>query len=133
MTRAAAERLSGGFGLCNVSGVPQVFPVSKKVHTTRCKAQGVVTCEDTQLVSVQTCHCPGAAGALAAAAGFWCLWLGSLRVAHGSGVSLAALRRQTYRICLSPFQIILDTPGLTNHHKAKRYQRRCGQGRGPGC
>lgn len=29
----------------------QVFPVSKKVHTTRCKAQGVITHEDTQLVS----------------------------------------------------------------------------------
>uniref|UniRef100_A0A8C8AP70 GTPase Era, mitochondrial n=1 Tax=Otus sunia TaxID=257818 RepID=A0A8C8AP70_9STRI len=27
----------------------KVFPVSKKVHTTRCKAQGVVTDEDTQL------------------------------------------------------------------------------------
>lgn len=33
----------------------QVFPVSKKVHTTRCKAQGVVTYEDTQLVSFQRC------------------------------------------------------------------------------
>lgn len=29
----------------------QVFPVSKKVHTTRCKAWGVITHEDTQLVS----------------------------------------------------------------------------------
>uniref|UniRef100_A0A8B9ERQ9 GTPase Era, mitochondrial n=1 Tax=Anser cygnoides TaxID=8845 RepID=A0A8B9ERQ9_ANSCY len=29
----------------------KVFPVSKKVHTTRCKAQGVVTYEDTQLVT----------------------------------------------------------------------------------
>uniref|UniRef100_A0A8D0ESX9 GTPase Era, mitochondrial n=1 Tax=Strix occidentalis caurina TaxID=311401 RepID=A0A8D0ESX9_STROC len=27
----------------------KVFPVSKKVHTTRCKARGVVTDEDTQL------------------------------------------------------------------------------------
>ncbi|KFO91307.1 hypothetical protein N320_08688, partial [Buceros rhinoceros silvestris] len=45
----------------------KVFPVSKKVHTTRCKARGVVTCEDTQL-------------------------------------------------------IILDTPGLTNPHKAKRHK-----------
>ncbi|NXD81581.1 ERAL1 GTPase, partial [Halcyon senegalensis] len=45
----------------------KVFPVSKKVHTTRCKARGVVTYEDTQL-------------------------------------------------------IILDTPGLTNPHKAKRHK-----------
>ncbi|XP_074701209.1 GTPase Era, mitochondrial isoform X3 [Strix aluco] len=45
----------------------KVFPVSKKVHTTRCKARGVVTYEDTQL-------------------------------------------------------IILDTPGLTNHIKAKRHK-----------
>ncbi|XP_074746161.1 GTPase Era, mitochondrial isoform X2 [Strix uralensis] len=45
----------------------KVFPVSKKVHTTRCKARGVVTDEDTQL-------------------------------------------------------IILDTPGLTNHIKAKRHK-----------
>lgn len=29
----------------------QVFPVSKKVHTTRCKARGVITHQDTQLVS----------------------------------------------------------------------------------
>uniref|UniRef100_A0A8C0UCI4 GTPase Era, mitochondrial n=1 Tax=Cyanistes caeruleus TaxID=156563 RepID=A0A8C0UCI4_CYACU len=29
----------------------KVFPVSKKVHTTRCKARGVITHEDTQLVS----------------------------------------------------------------------------------
>uniref|UniRef100_A0A8B9ZPY4 GTPase Era, mitochondrial n=1 Tax=Anas zonorhyncha TaxID=75864 RepID=A0A8B9ZPY4_9AVES len=29
----------------------KVFPVSKKVHTTRCKAQGVITFEDTQLVT----------------------------------------------------------------------------------
>ncbi|XP_035417095.2 GTPase Era, mitochondrial isoform X1 [Cygnus atratus] len=32
----------------------KVFPVSKKVHTTRCKAQGVVTYEDTQLVILDT-------------------------------------------------------------------------------
>ncbi|XP_009945393.1 PREDICTED: GTPase Era, mitochondrial, partial [Leptosomus discolor] len=32
----------------------KVFPVSKKVHTTRCKAQGVVTCEDTQLIILDT-------------------------------------------------------------------------------
>ncbi|NXA05333.1 ERAL1 GTPase, partial [Sapayoa aenigma] len=44
----------------------KVFPVSKKVHTTRCKAWGVITHEDTQL-------------------------------------------------------IILDTPGLTDHLKAKRH------------
>uniref|UniRef100_A0A8C6ZLV3 GTPase Era, mitochondrial n=1 Tax=Nothoprocta perdicaria TaxID=30464 RepID=A0A8C6ZLV3_NOTPE len=29
----------------------KVFAVSKKVHTTRCQAQGIVTSEDTQLVS----------------------------------------------------------------------------------
>uniref|UniRef100_A0A803WB36 GTPase Era, mitochondrial n=1 Tax=Ficedula albicollis TaxID=59894 RepID=A0A803WB36_FICAL len=29
----------------------KVFPVSRKVHTTRCKARGVVTHQDTQLVS----------------------------------------------------------------------------------
>uniref|UniRef100_A0A8C3UB89 GTPase Era, mitochondrial n=1 Tax=Catharus ustulatus TaxID=91951 RepID=A0A8C3UB89_CATUS len=29
----------------------KVFPVSKKVHTTRCKARGVITHQDTQLVS----------------------------------------------------------------------------------
>nr|XP_009936578.1 PREDICTED: GTPase Era, mitochondrial [Opisthocomus hoazin] len=45
----------------------KVFPVSQKVHTTRCKAKGVVTYEDTQL-------------------------------------------------------IILDTPGLTSHFKAKRHK-----------
>ncbi|NXX47275.1 ERAL1 GTPase, partial [Tricholaema leucomelas] len=32
----------------------KVFPVSKKVHTTRCKARGVVTCEDTQLIILDT-------------------------------------------------------------------------------
>uniref|UniRef100_A0A8B9UQH7 GTPase Era, mitochondrial n=1 Tax=Anas zonorhyncha TaxID=75864 RepID=A0A8B9UQH7_9AVES len=32
----------------------KVFPVSKKVHTTRCKAQGVITFEDTQLVILDT-------------------------------------------------------------------------------
>ncbi|NWI69026.1 ERAL1 GTPase, partial [Todus mexicanus] len=32
----------------------KVFPVSKKVHTTRCKARGVVTYEDTQLVILDT-------------------------------------------------------------------------------
>ncbi|NXP74843.1 ERAL1 GTPase, partial [Ramphastos sulfuratus] len=32
----------------------KVFPVSKKVHTTRCKAQGVVTYEDTQLIILDT-------------------------------------------------------------------------------
>uniref|UniRef100_A0A6G1R5K7 GTPase Era, mitochondrial n=1 Tax=Hypotaenidia okinawae TaxID=2861861 RepID=A0A6G1R5K7_9GRUI len=32
----------------------QVFPVSKKVHTTRCKAQGVATYEDTQLIILDT-------------------------------------------------------------------------------
>ncbi|NXA25135.1 ERAL1 GTPase, partial [Ibidorhyncha struthersii] len=32
----------------------KVFPVSQKVHTTRCKAQGVVTYEDTQLIILDT-------------------------------------------------------------------------------
>ncbi|XP_066189479.1 GTPase Era, mitochondrial isoform X1 [Sylvia atricapilla] len=32
----------------------KVFPVSKKVHTTRCKAQGVITHEDTQLIILDT-------------------------------------------------------------------------------
>uniref|UniRef100_A0A8C4U6S3 GTPase Era, mitochondrial n=1 Tax=Falco tinnunculus TaxID=100819 RepID=A0A8C4U6S3_FALTI len=32
----------------------KVFPVSKKVHTTRCKARGVVTSGDTQLIILDT-------------------------------------------------------------------------------
>ncbi|NWQ94994.1 ERAL1 GTPase, partial [Burhinus bistriatus] len=32
----------------------KVFPVSQKVHTTRCKARGVVTYEDTQLIILDT-------------------------------------------------------------------------------
>ncbi|KAM9272456.1 GTPase Era, mitochondrial [Morus bassanus] len=32
----------------------KVFPVSQKVHTTRCKAEGVVTYEDTQLIILDT-------------------------------------------------------------------------------
>ncbi|NWU98205.1 ERAL1 GTPase, partial [Upupa epops] len=32
----------------------KVFPVSKKVHTTRCKARGVITCEETQLIILDT-------------------------------------------------------------------------------
>ncbi|NWU72254.1 ERAL1 GTPase, partial [Pterocles burchelli] len=32
----------------------KVFPVSQKVHTTRCKAWGVVTYEDTQLIILDT-------------------------------------------------------------------------------
>ncbi|NXP06670.1 ERAL1 GTPase, partial [Thinocorus orbignyianus] len=32
----------------------KVFPVSRKVHTTRCKAWGVVTYEDTQLIILDT-------------------------------------------------------------------------------
>ncbi|XP_029467215.1 GTPase Era, mitochondrial isoform X2 [Rhinatrema bivittatum] len=32
----------------------KVFPVSKKVHTTRCQAQGVVTDRDTQLILLDT-------------------------------------------------------------------------------
>lgn len=50
-------------------GLLQVFPVSKKVHTTRCKAWGVVTHEDTQLVS---CPAParGSGKSLARSGGF---------------------------------------------------------------
>ncbi|NXE11677.1 ERAL1 GTPase, partial [Lophotis ruficrista] len=32
----------------------KVFPVSQKVHTTRCKARGVVTYKDTQLIILDT-------------------------------------------------------------------------------
>ncbi|XP_025903707.1 GTPase Era, mitochondrial [Nothoprocta perdicaria] len=32
----------------------KVFAVSKKVHTTRCQAQGIVTSEDTQLIILDT-------------------------------------------------------------------------------
>ncbi|KAM8976066.1 GTPase Era, mitochondrial [Pelodytes ibericus] len=32
----------------------KVFPVSKKVHTTRCQAQGVITDEETQLILLDT-------------------------------------------------------------------------------
>ncbi|NXN32480.1 ERAL1 GTPase, partial [Nycticryphes semicollaris] len=32
----------------------KVFPVSRKVHTTRCKARGVITYEDTQLIILDT-------------------------------------------------------------------------------
>ncbi|KAM7033325.1 GTPase Era, mitochondrial [Acridotheres tristis] len=32
----------------------KVFPVSKKVHTTRCKARGVITHQDTQLIILDT-------------------------------------------------------------------------------
>ncbi|KAM6048275.1 GTPase Era, mitochondrial isoform 3-T3 [Theristicus caerulescens] len=32
----------------------KVFPVSRKVHTTRCKAWGVITYEDTQLIILDT-------------------------------------------------------------------------------
>ncbi|NWS64054.1 ERAL1 GTPase, partial [Chunga burmeisteri] len=32
----------------------KVFPVSKKVHTTRCKARGIITYEDTQLIILDT-------------------------------------------------------------------------------
>ncbi|PKU33420.1 gtpase mitochondrial [Limosa lapponica baueri] len=40
--------------LCNEFNFLQVFPVSRKVHTTRCKARGVVTYEDTQLIILDT-------------------------------------------------------------------------------
>uniref|UniRef100_A0A8C9MWZ6 GTPase Era, mitochondrial n=1 Tax=Serinus canaria TaxID=9135 RepID=A0A8C9MWZ6_SERCA len=40
---------AGKSTLCNQLLGRKVFPVSKKVHTTRCKARGVITHEDTQL------------------------------------------------------------------------------------
>ncbi|KFZ46042.1 hypothetical protein N321_00233, partial [Antrostomus carolinensis] len=45
---------AGKSTLCNQLLGRKVFPVSKKVHTTRCKARGVVTYEDTQLVILDT-------------------------------------------------------------------------------
>ncbi|XP_061326124.1 GTPase Era, mitochondrial isoform X1 [Pezoporus flaviventris] len=45
---------AGKSTLCNQLLGRKVFPVSKKVHTTRCKARGVVTHEDTQLVILDT-------------------------------------------------------------------------------
>ncbi|NXL56790.1 ERAL1 GTPase, partial [Chordeiles acutipennis] len=46
---------AGKSTLCNQLLGRKVFPVSKKVHTTRCKARGVVTYEDTQLMIVIEC------------------------------------------------------------------------------
>ncbi|NXX73706.1 ERAL1 GTPase, partial [Urocolius indicus] len=45
---------AGKSTLCNQLLGRKVFPVSKKVHTTRCKARGVVTHEDTQLIILDT-------------------------------------------------------------------------------
>ncbi|KFV45422.1 hypothetical protein N341_07699, partial [Tyto alba] len=45
---------AGKSTLCNQLLGRKVFPVSKKVHTTRCKARGVVTYEDTQLIILDT-------------------------------------------------------------------------------
>ncbi|XP_030328360.1 GTPase Era, mitochondrial [Strigops habroptila] len=45
---------AGKSTLCNRLLSRKVFPVSKKVHTTRCKARGVVTYEDTQLIILDT-------------------------------------------------------------------------------
>ncbi|NXU37113.1 ERAL1 GTPase, partial [Drymodes brunneopygia] len=45
---------AGKSTLCNQLLGRKVFPVSKKVHTTRCKAWGVITHEDTQLIILDT-------------------------------------------------------------------------------
>ncbi|XP_058673771.1 GTPase Era, mitochondrial [Ammospiza caudacuta] len=45
---------AGKSTLCNQLLGRKVFPVSKKVHTTRCKARGVITHEDTQLIILDT-------------------------------------------------------------------------------
>ncbi|NXH47840.1 ERAL1 GTPase, partial [Dicaeum eximium] len=45
---------AGKSTLCNQLLGRKVFPVSRKVHTTRCKAWGVVTQEDTQLIILDT-------------------------------------------------------------------------------
>ncbi|XP_054503126.2 GTPase Era, mitochondrial isoform X1 [Agelaius phoeniceus] len=45
---------AGKSTLCNQLLGRKVFPVSKKVHTTRCKARGVITQEDTQLIILDT-------------------------------------------------------------------------------
>ncbi|NXG17783.1 ERAL1 GTPase, partial [Grallaria varia] len=54
---------AGKSTLCNQLLGRKVFPVSKKVHTTRCKARGVITHKDTQLVVLDT---PGLTNALKA-------------------------------------------------------------------
>ncbi|XP_041338579.1 GTPase Era, mitochondrial [Pyrgilauda ruficollis] len=45
---------AGKSTLCNQLLGRKVFPVSKKVHTTRCKARGVITHQDTQLIILDT-------------------------------------------------------------------------------
>ncbi|NXC27488.1 ERAL1 GTPase, partial [Campylorhamphus procurvoides] len=45
---------AGKSTLCNQLLGRKVFPVSRKVHTTRCKARGVITHEDTQLIILDT-------------------------------------------------------------------------------
>ncbi|XP_065550496.1 GTPase Era, mitochondrial isoform X1 [Lathamus discolor] len=45
---------AGKSTLCNRLLGRKVFPVSKKVHTTRCQARGVITHEDTQLIILDT-------------------------------------------------------------------------------
>ncbi|XP_065588302.1 GTPase Era, mitochondrial [Cyrtonyx montezumae] len=45
---------AGKSTLCNQLLGRKVFAVSKKVHTTRCKARGVITREDTQLIILDT-------------------------------------------------------------------------------
>ncbi|NXD29575.1 ERAL1 GTPase, partial [Spelaeornis formosus] len=45
---------AGKSTLCNQLLGRKVFPVSRKVHTTRCKARGVVTHQDTQLIILDT-------------------------------------------------------------------------------
>ncbi|XP_064250713.1 GTPase Era, mitochondrial [Passer domesticus] len=45
---------AGKSTLCNQLLGRKVFPVSRKVHTTRCKARGVITHQDTQLIILDT-------------------------------------------------------------------------------
>lgn len=87
--------------MCNVFNFLQVFPVSKKVHTTRCKAQGVVTFEDTQLVSFQRCRndLPEAAGSASQIAKDFLICM-SYKINHADvSSSFATGCRQTDRIC----------------------------------
>ncbi|NXO67771.1 ERAL1 GTPase, partial [Phainopepla nitens] len=45
---------AGKSTLCNRLLGRKVFPVSRKVHTTRCQARGVITHQDTQLIILDT-------------------------------------------------------------------------------
>lgn len=91
--------------MCNVFNVLQVFPVSKKVHTTRCKAQGVITFEDTQLVSFQHCRndVPEAAGSASQIAKDFLICT-SYKINHADvSSSFTTGCRQTDRICFFSF------------------------------